>query len=43
VHKIIFLHQARIAGIVSIKTVEKSGAVPHGIYNPTFSIALNCL
>ena len=33
---IISLHPAIFAGIPSIRTVEKRGAVPPGIYSPTF-------
>ncbi len=40
VHNIISLHPAIFAGIANIKTVEKRGAVPPGIYNPTFSIGI---
>ena len=38
VHKIISLQPAILAGTASIKTVEKRGAVPPGMYIPTFSI-----
>src|SRR5574344_1035416 len=31
---------AVLAGIASIRTVEKSGAVPPGMYSPTFVIGL---
>jgi len=34
------LHFAIIAGIASINTEENNGAVPPGIYKPTFSIGL---
>ncbi|CUQ31937.1 Uncharacterised protein [Segatella copri] len=39
VHSTISLHPAILAGVASIRTVLKRGAVPPGIYNPTFSIA----
>ena len=39
VHKTTSLHPAIFAGIASINMVENNGAVPPGIYNPTFSIA----
>ena len=39
VQRIISLHPAILAGVASIRTVEKSGAVPPGMYSPTFSIA----
>ena len=39
VQSTISLHPAIFAGTASINTVEKSGAVPPGIYNPTFSMA----
>ena len=32
------INPAILAGIANIKIVEKSGAEPPGIYNPTFSI-----
>ena len=32
-------HPAIFAGVASIRTVENRGAVPPGIYSPTFSIA----
>ena len=35
-----FLQFAIIAGIANINTEENKGAVPPGIYKPTFSIAL---
>ena len=35
----ISLHPAICAGVASIRTVEKRGAVPPGMYNPTFSVA----
>ncbi|KAF5028866.1 hypothetical protein DSECCO2_654560 [anaerobic digester metagenome] len=34
------LQPAIFAGIASINSVEKRGAVPPGIYSPTLSIAL---
>ncbi|MBT3726777.1 hypothetical protein HOG21_03635 [bacterium] len=37
----ILLDHAMIAGIPNISTVENKGAVHQGIYNHTFSIALN--
>ena len=39
VQRTISLHPAILAGTASISTVENSGAVPPGIYNPTFSMA----
>ena len=38
VHKINSLQPAITAGTANINTVENNGAVPPGIYNPTFSI-----
>ena len=37
----ICLQPAIFAGIPNIKIVENNGAVPPGIYNPTFSIPTN--
>ena len=39
VQSTISLHPAILAGVASISTVEKSGAVPPGMYSPTFSMA----
>ena len=39
VQSTISLHPAILAGVASISTVENNGAVPPGIYSPTFSIA----
>ena len=41
VQSTISLQPAILAGVASINTVEKSGAVPPGMYNPTRSIG-NC-
>ena len=38
VHNTISLQPAIFAGTASIKTVENRGAVPPGMYSPTFSI-----
>ena len=35
-HKIISWQPANLAGTANIKTVENKGAVPPGMYNPTF-------
>ena len=40
VQSVISLQPAITAGTPSIKTVEKSGAEPPGMYSPTFSIGL---
>ena len=37
-HSTISLQPAIFAGIASIKTVENKGAVPPGIYKPTFEM-----
>ena len=34
----VLLNDLRFAGIANIKTVENNGAVPPGMYKPTFSI-----
>src|SRR5574344_308088 len=39
VQRTISLQPAILAGVASINTVEKRGAVPPGIYKPTFSMA----
>ena len=39
-HKITSLQPAIFAGIPSINMVENNGAVPPGIYKPTFSIPI---
>ena len=39
VHTTISLQPASIAGMPNINKVENNGAVPPGIYKPTFSIA----
>ena len=43
VQSIISLQPAIEAGMASINTVEKRGAVPPGIYNPTFSMPTDFL
>ena len=40
VHSIISSHPAIFAGTASISTVEKSGAVPPGMYRPTFCMGM---
>ena len=37
-HKIISLQPAMLAGMPSINKVENNGAVPPGMYKPTFSM-----
>lgn len=36
VQSTISLHPAILAGVANINTVENKGAVPPGMYNPTF-------
>ena len=43
VHKIISSHPANFAGTPNINIVENNGAVPPGMYNPTFCIAIDFL